>query len=216
MTPRGDRWVAVVPVKLLPVAKTRLALPTTARADLALAMACDVVLACLTSSLVVATVVVTNDDRAAEVLIAIGATVIPDSADAGLNPALVDGARHAARHYPETGVLAASSDLPALTGRVLDHILTAAAHHERAVLADAEGTGTTLLAARRGLDLGPDFGAGSRDRHVARGATELDGEQWPEAQRDVDTLADLAVAATLGLGPHTGAAATRLGLLDAR
>jgi 2-phospho-L-lactate guanylyltransferase len=210
MTPDG-RWVAVVPVKELLVAKTRLLLPSPHRQDLALAMACDVVAACV-SAAIDATVVVTNDPRAAAELGALGATVVADASDAGLNPALVDGARHAAGWHPRAGLVAVSSDLAALRADVLDEVVDAAGAFDRSVVADAAGTGTTLLLARSGADFMPDFGSGSRNRHVQQGAAELDPSRWPEARRDVDTLDDLAAAASLGLGTHTAAVVARLGL----
>jgi 2-phospho-L-lactate guanylyltransferase len=172
-----------------------------------------VVTACVSSAAVAATVVVTNDARAAAELAALGAAVVADASDAGLNPALVDGARHAAEVHPEASLFAVSSDLPALRVRVLDEVLDAAAGFQRSVVADASGTGTTLLLARRGTDFTPDFGAGSRDRHVQSGAVELDPDRWPQARRDVDTVEDLVAAVGLGLGLHTARfVADRLGL----
>ncbi len=75
----------------------------------------------------------------------------------------------------------------------------------RAFVADAEGTGTTLLVAAPGVTLDPRFGGGSAARHAASGAAALDGE-WPGLRRDVDTPADLAAALALGVGPATRAA----------
>ena len=208
-------WVAVVPVKELAVAKTRIDLPGDDRQDLALAMASDVVAACLSASALVATLVITNDPRAARTLGELGASVVADSEDSGLNPALVDGARLAQGWHPRAGVLAVSSDLPALRATTIDELLEQAGLAGRAMVADAEGTGTTLLADRRPGALGPDFGSGSRNRHVAAGAVELDPGRWPDARRDVDTLADLAAAVVLGVGPQTAAVVARLGLLAA-
>jgi len=46
------------------------------------------------------------------------------------------------------------------------------------------------------------FGVGSAEAHRASGAIELIGD-WPSLRCDVDTEADLAVAAQLGLGART-------------
>lgn len=208
-----ERWVAVVPVKLLAVAKSRLGLADAVRQELALAMACDVVAACLGVPAVAATVVVTNDARAAAALVGLGAVVVADGSDAGLNPALVDGARHAEGWYPRCGVVAVSSDLAALEADAMSSLLSEAAAFDRAVVTDSAGTGTTVLTARAGVALDPCFGPGSRNRHVMQGAVELDLARWPQARRDVDTLADLAAAAALGLGAHTTELVSRLGLL---
>jgi 2-phospho-L-lactate guanylyltransferase len=67
---------------------------------------------------------------------------------------------------------------------------------------DAAGTGTAMLAAPAGVELDPRFGRGSARAHQASGAVRLDGG-WPTLRQDVDTAADLAVAAALGLGRHT-------------
>jgi 2-phospho-L-lactate/phosphoenolpyruvate guanylyltransferase len=72
----------------------------------------------------------------------------------------------------------------------------------RAFVADAAGTGTTLVAAPPGVDLDPRFGDRSAARHAAAGARPLVGD-WPTLRRDVDTVDDLAAAAELGLGPYT-------------
>ena len=84
------------------------------------------------------------------------------------------------------------ADLPGLAGAELAQALDAAAFCDRAVVADADGTGTTLLTAGRGLTPRPRFGEESFKRHVGRGHTPLSGE-WPGLRRDVDVLEDLRV-----------------------
>ncbi|BCJ66927.1 hypothetical protein GCM10009779_24830 [Polymorphospora rubra] len=74
----------------------------------------------------------------------------------------------------------------------------------RRFLADAPGTGTVLLTAPPGVPLDPHFGVDSAARHAASGALPLTGG-WPTLRRDVDTPADLAAAADLGLGRHSAA-----------
>jgi 2-phospho-L-lactate guanylyltransferase len=196
-------WSVVVPAKRLTVAKTRLS-PLTAstsglHGDLVLALLADTVTAALAAPGVVDVVVVTDDPRAAEVVTGLGARTVGDEPDRGLNPALVHGVR-AAR---TAAVAALSSDLPALRPAELAAALGDAAGTDRALVTDAAGTGTTLLAARAG-DLRPRFGSGSAAAHTADGALPLDGD-WPGLRRDVDTEADLAAAAQLGLGRHTAA-----------
>src|SRR4051795_8460771 len=89
MTSDAQPWAVVVPVKRLEVAKTRLSVHPELRRELALAMASDTVLACLHTSGVVEVVVVTDDELAGPAMRALGANVVPDEPDAGLNPALV-------------------------------------------------------------------------------------------------------------------------------
>ncbi|HVF04604.1 MAG TPA: 2-phospho-L-lactate guanylyltransferase [Frankiaceae bacterium] len=204
------RWVVVVPVKELPVAKTRLGLPDDLRMDVALAMACDVVAGAVACPAVAGVLVVTNDLRAAAALEPLGARVVADSADAGLNPALVDGARYARALWPRDGVASVSSDLPCLRPAELADALRAAAAYERAVLPDARGDGTTVLTAHPGAELEPRYGGSSRSAHIVAGAVQLPMGAWPSLELDVDTRADLAAALALGAGEATTRLAPRL------
>ncbi|GAA1769369.1 MULTISPECIES: 2-phospho-L-lactate guanylyltransferase [Streptomonospora] len=197
-------WSLVVPVKGLERAKSRLSgaagLP---RADLALAVACDTVMAAVAAERVGAVFAVTQDERAAAALEALGAAVVGGEPGTGLNPALEHGAAAAGRTHPLWGRCALSADLPALRPGELDDVLAQARGHERSFLADAPGVGTTLYAVRAGARFAPAFEGGSRRRHLAGGAAELDGSRAPSVRRDVDTAADLREAARLGVGPHT-------------
>jgi len=196
-----QRWSVVVPVKPLGLAKTRLG-PATTRAaheDLVLALLGDTLEAALASPAVGTLWVVTDDPRVAAAAAGAGARVAPDVPAAGLNAALVHGARTAGG----SRVAAMHADLPALRTTELTGALAAAGHHRRAFVADAEGTGTTLLAVTGG-DLSPAFGPGSAAAHAAGGAVPLTGD-WPGLRRDVDTPAHLVDARALGTGPRSRA-----------
>ncbi|HUR13810.1 MAG TPA: 2-phospho-L-lactate guanylyltransferase [Mycobacteriales bacterium] len=195
-------------MKRLELAKTRLApYGEQERQELALAFAADVVEAALGAAKVL---VVTDDERARERLQALGATVTPDDPAAGLNPALAHGADLLRAEQPDCGVATLSADLPALR---TDHLRAAlaAVGRGRGFVADLEGSGTTLLVAGQGSDLGPAFGAGSRAAHLASGAVELIAARGLRC--DVDTPADLLCSLALGAGRHTSAAAAALGLV---
>lgn len=198
------RWSVVVPVKSVRAAKSRLlGWPDQLREDLVVAMAADTV-AAAGASLAVATVyVVTDDPAAAAAASTAGAVVVADEPDAGLNRALAHGARTAARVRPDHGVAALSADLPALRSEDLTAALGQAGGHRRALVADAEGKGTTLLTAAPGVPLAPAYGMDSRRRHLDRGAVELSLDGCHGLRRDVDTAADLAAAERLGVGPQT-------------
>ena len=192
----------VVPAKRLAVAKTRLRPLTAGTGDAhaawVLALLADTVAAAAASPEVARVVVVTDDPDAAAVVRELGAVTVPDEPDRGLNPALAHGALAAGT----AAVAALSSDLPALRAEELTAALTAAAAAgARCFVADAGGTGTTLLTAV-GVPLDPHFGRGSAAAHRAGGALELTGA-WPGLRRDVDTAEDLRAAAALGLGPRT-------------
>ncbi len=208
MQDRGFRWSLVVPVKVLALAKSRLTgLTGVARPELALAMARDTVAAALACPQAGAVIVVTDDATAAEAMSALGAVVVPDEPAAGLNPALAFGAEVAARRWPAHGRAALAADLPALSPAALGRALTAARAHPQAFVADAAGRGTTLYTAAPGIPFIPKFGPGSRSRHLAGGAVELDLDGLDGLRRDVDTRADLLSAARVGLGPRTAALA---------
>jgi 2-phospho-L-lactate guanylyltransferase len=199
----------VVPAKRLAVAKTRLRPLTAAGPDShaawVLALLADTVAAAAGTPGVAQVVVVTDDPDAAAVVRELGARTVPDEPDRGLNPALVHGALAAG-----TGAVAAlSSDLPALRAAELaDALAAAAGTGPRCFVADAGGTGTTLLTAV-GTALDPRFGRGSAQAHRAGGAVELTGA-WPGLRRDVDTAEDLHAAAVLGLGPRSAGLVARL------
>lgn len=203
MVQSESSWGVVVPVKHLALAKSRLAsYGDRRREELALAFAADVVLA---ASIVVARVVVVTDDaRAAEVLQGLGAQVVADDPDDGLNPALAHGAELLRQADPGWGVATLSADLPCLRAPDLAAALRQVGPGGRGFVADHGGTGTTLLAAGPGAALSPAYGAGSRLAHLASGAVALIAAE--SLRLDVDTPSDLLAAAALGLGPHTARA----------
>ncbi|RAO26257.1 2-phospho-L-lactate guanylyltransferase [Micromonospora saelicesensis] len=195
----------VVPVKRLAVAKSRLrgALPGVPHEELALALAADTLRAVLACPAVAEALVVTDDERVAAAARTAGARVLPDEPDAGLNAAF----RHGAARAPAGWVAGITADVPALRPAELAGALLAAQNGRpgvRRFLPDAPGGGTVLLTAGPGVPLDPRFGVGSAVAHAASGAVPLDGD-WPSLRRDVDTAADLAAAARLGLGPRTAA-----------
>jgi 2-phospho-L-lactate guanylyltransferase len=192
-------WGVVVPVKRLSLAKSRLgAYGDERRQALALAFAADVVVA---AREVAQVLVVTDDEQAAALLRSLGARVVPDDPDAGLNPALEHGAELLRLDRPELGVATVSADLPALRPADLAAVLALVLPGGRAFVSDSAGTGTTLLAAGPGAALSAAFGAGSRAEHLVSGAVELDAAAG--LRRDVDTPEDLEAAVALGLGAHT-------------
>lgn len=205
----------VVPVKPLPRAKTRLrgaadggvgALDAHLR--LALALARDTVAAAVAATRVRSVLVISSDPAVAIETGALGVEVATDPGR-GLNGALRHGARLLRERDRGAAVGALQADLPALAPADLDHAVAAAERHfaagqDRVFVPDAPGTGTTLLLAAPGRDLAPRFGGPSAAAHTASGAVPL-ADALPGLRRDVDTAADLADAARLGLGRWTRA-----------
>jgi 2-phospho-L-lactate/phosphoenolpyruvate guanylyltransferase len=202
-------WSVVVPAKRLAVAKTRLrplteGLGGPAHGELVLALLADTVAAAVACPSVAEVLVVTDDPAAAAAVGPLGARIVADEPDRGLNPALEHGAGNAVGD----AVAALSSDLPALRPAELAAALTAAVAGPRCFVPDAHGTGTTLLTAV-GTALLPRFGPASAQAHREGGAVPLTGN-WPGLVRDVDTPGDLRDALALGVGPRTASFARQL------
>ena len=205
-------WTAVIPVKRLDAAKSRLrgAVPAARHQDLALAMLRDTAVAVLACAEVAELLVVTDDPAAAGAAAALGARVVADRPDAGLN----DAVRYAADTVagPARYRAGLTGDLPALDPAELGAALVAAtAAGTRSYVADAAGTGTTLLSAPPGVALDPLFGVGSAAAHARSGAAALTGD-WPGLRQDVDTAADLRTVLALGPGRHTRTLLRELGI----
>lgn len=200
------RWCLIVPVKRLEVAKSRLVgRSPDQRSALALAFAADTVAAALCVRTVLEVIVVTDDDLAARAMRALGATVVADEPDAGLNPALRHGATVAAGRHAGHGIGTLSADLPALRSGELERALSRAGATSTAVVADVAGSGTTGYFATPGAAFAPNFGPDSLRTHLRDGAVELARRGLASLRRDVDTPGDLAAAFRLGVGPHTRA-----------
>jgi 2-phospho-L-lactate/phosphoenolpyruvate guanylyltransferase len=205
------RWSLVIPVKVLAQAKSRLTGQAgQRRSELALAMAADTVAMALQAQSVADVVVVTDDQEVGGMAAGLGALVLPDLPAAGLNEALRHGAVYSQARWPDRGRAGLAADLPAARQGELTAALARAARLGVAFVPDADGTGTTLYAAMPGESFRPQFGIGSRDRHLDSGAAEitagapsLGALDLAGLRRDVDTIDDLREAAAIGLGPRT-------------
>ena len=196
-------FVALVPVKPLAVGKSRLAgLPDDLRIAYARAFALDTVAACLSAEAVAGVIAVTDDFRfAGEVSAEFpDCVVLPDGVSGDLNASLVQASLEAVRRWPGHGVAAICADLPALRPDELSRVLEAVG--TTGFVPDAQGTGTSVYAARDSADFQPLFGHGSAAAHERQGATRLEGD-WASVRQDVDEVADLGRALLLGVGPHT-------------
>lgn len=197
-------WIAVVPVKHLDRAKTRLDTGTEGgRVALARAFATDTVTALQSEPDVRRVVVVCGDAEVARTMRALGALVLDEPDPGGLNAAVQSGVDWARTHHPDAGVAVVSADLPALRARDVRTLLALARQHPRSIVPDGEGTGTTVLTALPGVGLRPRFGSDSLRRHRRDGAVILAAEDLVRATRDVDTAGQLAEAVRLGVGPET-------------
>lgn len=198
-------WVVVVPVKRSAQGKSRLEVPGADRAELARAIALDTIEAAARCELVLQVVVVSDDPALARESAAIPALrFVPEGDAQGLDAAIATGV-HAIDPGGRMPRAALLGDLPALRPADLADALRAAASVDRAVVADAEGTGSTLVTARAGVAWASSFGDGSFARHTALGCAALAIAEASTLRRDVDTAAQLDAALALGVGSRTAA-----------
>ncbi|MGP3533827.1 2-phospho-L-lactate guanylyltransferase [Microbacterium sp. RD1] len=210
MSAATGHWVVVIPVKPAVVGKSRLTDVGVDRTRIARAIALDTIAAAAAAEEVARVIVVTDDaDVAAEFAAAENVEVVAENEAAGLDAAVALGADAAGADSPRAALL---GDLPALRPSDLDAALAAAAAVERGLVADAEGTGSTLVTARAGAVWTTAFGNDSAARHRLLGCTDLDIPEQSTLRRDVDTAEHLEEARSLGLGVHTSAvlSATRV------
>lgn len=194
--------VLLVPVKPPAVGKSRLRGTTASqRRDLAAAFALDTVTAALATPGVARVLAVTDDARFALHLAAAGCEVLPDGPSGELNTSLELAAAEAARRWPELRPVAMCADLPALRPDDLERALASAAAAPAAFVSDTARVGTTMYSAEY-AGFRPRFGGESRRSHLEGGAVEVEGD-LASLRADVDDLDDLALARSLGLGPHT-------------
>lgn len=213
-------WAVVVPVRR--AGKSRLDVPGVDRVALARAIALDTIAAAAACD-VVAQVLVVSDDGALPLyasdipglrFIAEHDPGVPDTVQGRLDAAALGGALSPLNAAIARGIAAVPDgmpraallgDAPALRPDELADALRLAAAHDRTVVADAEGTGSTLVTAAADVSWASAFGRGSFAQHVALGCTALDIPDASSLHRDVDTAAQLDAAASLGLGPRTAA-----------
>lgn len=198
-------WVVVVPVKRSTHGKTRLEVEGVDRAALARAISLDTIEAAARCEAVLQVVVVSDDPALARDAAMIPALrFVPEGEARGLDAAVATGieAIDPGGRMPRAALL---GDLPALRPADLAEALRAAASVDRAVVADAEGTGSTLVTAGPGVEWTSSFGDGSFARHTSAGCTALEIPDASTLRRDVDTAAQLEAAVALGVGARTAA-----------
>ena len=192
-------WAVVVPVKRWSAAKSRTCLGEGERHGLAIALATDTVHAISATPGVASCLVVGPGDTVRDLRLPVDhplVRAVEEKEHAG-----PDGLNAALRQARDAGVSAGyhqiamvMADLPGLTASSLLGLLQMVPANRAAMIRDRAGTGTTILASRRGDRLQPAFGDGSAARHLANGVLDLTMVSDPALRLDIDTLADLTAA----------------------
>ena len=196
-----EPFAAIVPIRSWATGKSRLGLDDVERASLGRTFALDVVDVLQQSPDIDLVVVVTADD---DVRAAVeGVEVVPDRGQT-LDDAVSQGCAHVLAGGGSR-VVVVPSDLPCLTVAALADVVTLSEGHAHAYCPDAEGDGTSIIVSRDPAGLVTSYGPGSAAAHRAAGMTPL-VEAPAVARRDVDTVAHLGEAESLGVGRRTAAA----------
>jgi 2-phospho-L-lactate guanylyltransferase len=181
-------WTAVVPVKAWQSAKSRLDLHL--REEIARALTLDTLDVLTSHPDIGRVVVVTADANVRHEAEQRGATVLAEeAADDPLNDAVRQGCDWAASAGDGPTVIV-PADLAYLSADVLASALAVLGAAGPAHVPDADGTGTTLLAAPTASGIDPHYGPGSSALHAAAGFRPIDSVD-PRARADIDQLADL-------------------------
>lgn len=201
--PPGSVFRILIPVNNLARAKSRLPYGDLARRRLAFAFALDTIEAVGQCPIPLSIYVVTDDPAVAAACDPIRAvTGVIAEPRPGLPAAMESGLRKLRGEHPHDRAAVILGDLPAARPDELAETLLETMLHERAFLADADHTGTTLVSAGRPHWLAPAFGPDSADRHLALDYRHLTTSA-PGVRRDVDDDRGLRAAVALGVGRHT-------------
>ncbi|MEV0326878.1 2-phospho-L-lactate guanylyltransferase [Micromonospora echinospora] len=196
-------WVVVVPAKPFTAAKTRCAgLDGSERSALARAMLVDVVGRLTRARRVRAVVVATTDPDVVGAALASGAAVGGTTRGPDLNQEVLDALSAAAAALPDARLAVAMADLAGAEPSDFDDALAAAGSRPRAIVSDADGTGTTMVMVAAPDEFRPFLGPDSRRRFLADGYHDLP-VTGSGLRRDVDTVAHLVSLGIDRLGAAT-------------
>jgi len=209
---------AVVPVKPFAEAKRRLAndLRPVDRRALVAAMLADVLQVLRRAEGLEGVLVVTRGHEEAAMTASLGATILEERDEAGLNAALEQAARHLVEAGAK-GMMVVPGDVPALKLNEVEAVLEGHLSGDAltTIVADRHGRGTNCLACTPVERCMPRFGVESFLAHRSLaddGGGEVRVLELPGLQFDIDTMADLQEAMEQPLGHRTRRVLTSLGL----
>ena len=161
-----DTW-AVVPVKRLPCAKSRLGdvLTGAERALLAQTMLRDVLGVLRRVPGLAGTLVVTDDPGVTHIAQTHDCVVVPEQGEAGLNAAVMRGIAWL-HHARQDGVIVLPGDVPLVTKDEIEQVLAALCESVLILAPAKRDGGTNLIAARPSGLVVAQFGEASFRRHL--------------------------------------------------
>jgi 2-phospho-L-lactate/phosphoenolpyruvate guanylyltransferase len=186
-------WTVLIPLKPSALGKSRLSVPGIERQNLTQAIALDTVEAACSCQLVGDVVIVSSDDSWT---LPSGARLVVEPRTTTIDDAVAFALRTVSVRLPRAVLL---GDVSGLRPHDLAEALCAAANFDRGLVTDYEGTGTTLVTARPGVDFATAFGVASADRHRRLGFVDLPIGASSTLRRDVDIVEHLSLA----VGPRT-------------
>jgi 2-phospho-L-lactate guanylyltransferase len=194
-SPHGRGVILVLPVKRLESAKSRLDVPADRRRRVALQLAEHAIRTALATPEVSRVLVVTGDTTVKLRAQALGADLVHEPRRSHLNAAARQGRAAARGLGPGDDLAIMVSDLPDLASQDLsDAIAEFRAGARPMMVADLDGSGTTMLIHGASAEPRILFGASSAARHQDAGFTPAAG-LLPGLRRDLDTT---PIPATLG------------------
>jgi 2-phospho-L-lactate/phosphoenolpyruvate guanylyltransferase len=211
------RPAAILPVKRFDTAKQRLgeALGSGSRAALAAAMFADVLSALEHASMLQAIVVVSGEREVRDIIAGRQVVLIEDMTEKGQSNAARAGLARAAALGMDRAALV-PSDCPLLEPSELEELFVkAAGGTDVVVVPDRHDTGTNALVIDPSGPFEPQFGPGSRQRHVDQAEQRRLScaiERPPSLTLDIDTGDDL-VALGVALERSHGRAPRTRGVL---
>lgn len=206
-TTAPGRWTVIVPIKESAEAKSRIVGRPRALVE---AIALDTIGAIRRTGGVIRVVVVTDDLAVTNGVRRLSASsgspcTTLDGAPAGLNAAVLFAAEYVRERWGAAELAVIPGDIAGIIPAELERVLQRAARFPRAVLVDADETGTVLITARE-RHLLPRFGADSfrEHREIGHDAIAVDGVR--SVRRDIDTWDHLAGSWASSLGERTRSA----------
>jgi FO synthase/2-phospho-L-lactate guanylyltransferase len=200
---------AIIPVKRLEHAKSRLSmlLDRSERAELALAMFCDVLDTLAKVQGLAGVLVVTNDIKAAVIARQSGAAVLSDMADEGTNQAVKHGLAWL-RQKEGAGAIVIPGDIPFATAEEITTVVGELKDRDVVLVPAVRDGGTNVLAMVRPDTIQVAFGEDSYNSHlVAAWAAGIEPRilYLEGAGHDIDVSSDLFCNEGDGPAPRTRA-----------